>query len=160
LDRINRSLSASNEGIVVLTSIIHVAAYQFCNKIVKLFSESDLESGSDSESSLESSSRFDSDLESDSVSPRVYFSHSKPEFNEVEWIRTMNVNVRSIYQINQLLIPRLRLWHGASIVVVGSVHSVASSSGISMYAISKSALVGLVRNSAIEFGPLGVRINM
>lgn len=72
---------------------------------------------------------------------------------------TMSVNVLSVFRLNQELVHYLKRSQG-SIVVVGSVHTVASSEGMAMYAISKCALEGLVRNTAIEWAKHGIRINM
>ncbi|MFL6088528.1 MAG: SDR family NAD(P)-dependent oxidoreductase [Aeromicrobium sp.] len=47
---------------------------------------------------------------------------------------------------------------GGSIVVVSSVHAVATTGGINAYATSKAALEGWVRASAIDLGP-SVRVN-
>lgn len=75
-----------------------------------------------------------------------------------DWDRVMNVNVRSIYTLTKYCFNHLRKTLG-SVVVVSSVHAIASSRDISLYAISKSALLGLVRNFAIEWGQYGIRIN-
>lgn len=72
---------------------------------------------------------------------------------------TMPVNVLSVLRLNQVLFPYLKRDRG-SIVVVGSVHTVSSSEGMAIYAMSKCALVGLVRNTCLEWAKHGIRINM
>lgn len=48
---------------------------------------------------------------------------------------------------------------GASLVHISSVHAVRASGGMAAYAMAKAALGGLVRASALEWGPRGVRCN-
>lgn len=75
------------------------------------------------------------------------------------WRKLMNVNVKSIYSMIQLAIPYMKKQHRGNIVIISSVHAVSSSKNISLYATSKCALTGLVRNSAIELAPYGIRVN-
>lgn len=75
-----------------------------------------------------------------------------------DFSRIISVNLKSIFLISQMCFPKLQKTVG-SMVVVNSVHSYVSSNNISAYAISKSALLGLVRNFAIEWGPHGIRVN-
>lgn len=75
-----------------------------------------------------------------------------------DWDRLFSVNLKSVYLLSQKAFPQLKS-SGGNIVVVGSIHAFASSEQISMYAISKTALVGLVRNLALEWGRQGVRVN-
>lgn len=77
---------------------------------------------------------------------------------EEDWDQVMAVNLKSQYLINNLVLEKLRENRG-NIVTIGSVHGVCSSDKIAGYAVSKSALIGLVRNSAIEFAKYGIRVN-
>jgi len=72
--------------------------------------------------------------------------------------RILSVNLKSIYLISQMCFPKLQKTVG-SMVVINSIHAYTSSNNISAYAISKAALLGLVRNFAIEWGPHGIRVN-
>jgi NAD(P)-dependent dehydrogenase (short-subunit alcohol dehydrogenase family) len=75
-----------------------------------------------------------------------------------KWDKLMNVNVKSIYVLAKYALPYLKQTIG-NMVIVGSVHSYASSKNISMYATSKCALMGIIRNLAIEWGEYGIRVN-
>lgn len=46
-----------------------------------------------------------------------------------------------------------------SVVNIASVHASATSAGMSAYAASKSALVGMTRAAAVDLAALGVRVN-
>jgi NAD(P)-dependent dehydrogenase (short-subunit alcohol dehydrogenase family) len=75
-----------------------------------------------------------------------------------QWDRVMNVNLKSIWIISQLVHPFLKRNHG-SLIIINSIHAFASSVNVGAYAISKAALLGLVRNLAIEWGPDQIRVN-
>lgn len=80
------------------------------------------------------------------------------ETTDADWDLIMNCNLRAIFILSKFAVPYL-LKPGGSIVNVASVHSLQSSNNIATYATSKSALVGLTRNMAIEFAQLGIRVN-
>jgi len=75
-----------------------------------------------------------------------------------EWDEVMASNLRSAYLTARRGLPLLSAARG-SIVNVSSVHAVATSVGISAYAASKGGLVALTRAMAVEFAPLGIRVN-
>lgn len=82
-------------------------------------------------------------------------------FGEVsieDWQYTMDVNVRAAFLLTQRLVPQLRATRGA-VVMVSSVHAVATSPGASAYATSKGALVALMRSAALELAEDGIRVN-
>lgn len=80
------------------------------------------------------------------------------ESTSSQWDQIMSVNLKSIYFIMQQCLPLLKQTLG-NIIIIGSIHSSASSVNIAMYAISKAAVIGLVRNAAIEFSRFGIRVN-
>lgn len=75
-----------------------------------------------------------------------------------EWDMVMDVNVRAAFLSVQAAYPLLKAAQGA-VVNVSSVHAVATSADIAVYAASKGALLALTRAMAIEFAPDNVRAN-
>lgn len=75
-----------------------------------------------------------------------------------EWDTVMATNVRSFYLAVRHAYPLMRE-HGGAIVVVSSVHAIATSAKIAAYAASKGALLALSRALAIELAPDGIRVN-
>jgi NAD(P)-dependent dehydrogenase (short-subunit alcohol dehydrogenase family) len=71
--------------------------------------------------------------------------------------RVMSVNLRAPFLLSVALLPTLRERSG-SIVNVSSVHAVATSAPVSVYAASKGGLVALTRALALEWAPR-VRVN-
>jgi NAD(P)-dependent dehydrogenase (short-subunit alcohol dehydrogenase family) len=75
-----------------------------------------------------------------------------------EWTAVMNTNVRSAFQMIREFHPALSAVRG-SVVNVSSVHAVATSMNVAVYAISKGALVALTRSAALELAAEGIRCN-
>jgi len=75
-----------------------------------------------------------------------------------EWDAVMASNLRSVYLTVRHTYPLMRT-HGGAIVNVSSVHAIATSANISVYAASKGALLSLTRALAIEFAPNRIRVN-
>lgn len=80
------------------------------------------------------------------------------EMGEYEWDSVMNCNVKAVFLLVKYGLELLKCVKG-NIINIGSVHSMASSDKIAAYACSKSAIVGLTRNLAIELGQFGIRVN-
>lgn len=74
-----------------------------------------------------------------------------------EWDLVMAVNARAPLLLMQSLRPLIS--KRGSIVNIGSVHSIATSPGMALYASSKGALVNLTRVAALEFAAFGIRVN-
>jgi len=75
-----------------------------------------------------------------------------------EWDVVFDTNVRSVFYCSKLAHP-LMAGRGGSIVNVSSVHAIATSSNIAVYAASKGAIKTLTQNLAIEFAQDGIRVN-
>ncbi|MEM7441361.1 MAG: SDR family oxidoreductase [Pseudomonadota bacterium] len=71
--------------------------------------------------------------------------------------RTMAVNVQSNLWLAQMTVPDMK--NGGSIMFTSSIGAFKPSTMLGTYAMSKLAVLGLVRNLADEFGPQGVRVN-
>ncbi len=80
------------------------------------------------------------------------------ETTDDDWELIINTNVRSAFQCIRDAHPLLSACRGA-VVNVSSVHAVATSMNVAVYAISKGALVALTRSAALELADDGVRCN-
>ncbi len=78
--------------------------------------------------------------------------------SDLDWEQIINTNVRSAFQCIRDANPLLRAVKGA-VVNVASVHAIATSMNVAVYAISKGALVALTRSAALELAADGVRCN-
>ena len=78
---------------------------------------------------------------------------------EEEWDETMRTNLKSVYFSCQTFIPRMIAAGGGVFVNISSVNGSIASPSLVAYATSKSALNGLTRNIALDYGPKGIRAN-
>jgi NAD(P)-dependent dehydrogenase (short-subunit alcohol dehydrogenase family) len=69
------------------------------------------------------------------------------------------VNVRGVFLSLKYTIPVMTRGGGGSIVITSSIAGLRGSAGLSAYAASKHALVGMMRSAALEYAPASVRIN-
>jgi len=80
------------------------------------------------------------------------------EFRLADFDRTMAVNVRAAFIAIQAAVKHMQT--GGRIVTIGSCNAERMPfSGGSVYAMSKAALVGLVKGLARDLGPRGITIN-
>ena len=76
-----------------------------------------------------------------------------------EWDNTMDCNVRPAFLVAKYTLEFLKKSKNPNIINIGSVHQTATSSKIAAYACSKSALVGLTKNMAIDLSQFNIRVN-
>ncbi|MBV8580490.1 MAG: SDR family oxidoreductase [Candidatus Eremiobacteraeota bacterium] len=73
--------------------------------------------------------------------------------------RIMNSNVRSTLWLANLTFPSMVERGGGSAIFLSSIAGLGGTDKIGAYAVSKTALIGLARSLAAEWGPRGVRVN-
>lgn len=78
--------------------------------------------------------------------------------SEQDWVKTINANLHSAFLCSKLVLPEL-IKTGGNIVQIASVFSLLGAANSAAYTASKGALVSLTRAMAVDFGPLGVRVN-
>lgn len=78
--------------------------------------------------------------------------------SESDWLKTIDVNLNSAFLCSKLALPELIKTRG-NIVQIASVFSLLGAVNSAAYTASKGALVSLTRAMAVDFGPLGVRVN-
>ncbi|MEZ5831818.1 MAG: SDR family oxidoreductase [Dongiaceae bacterium] len=75
------------------------------------------------------------------------------------WHRVMNINLDSVLYGAKAAMPHLKQSPCASIVNVASIQGLRGQPNSMAYATAKGAVVNLTRCMAVDFGPLGVRVN-
>lgn len=73
--------------------------------------------------------------------------------SEEDWIRNHELNLASHWRLAKLTKPYLEKQNG-TIIIMTSNHAYSSIPGCFPYNVTKTALTGLVRSLAIEWGPL------
>jgi NAD(P)-dependent dehydrogenase (short-subunit alcohol dehydrogenase family) len=79
--------------------------------------------------------------------------------SEEGWDEGMGVLVKSMFLAAKYALPAMRRGGGGAIVNISSVHGMLMAPGALVYEAGKSAVIGITRQMACEFGPQGVRVN-
>jgi NAD(P)-dependent dehydrogenase (short-subunit alcohol dehydrogenase family) len=77
---------------------------------------------------------------------------------EENWRRVMQVNVDSMFLMAKHAIPAMRRQGGGAIVNVSSI-SALRPRGLTVYTVSKGAVIALTRAMAVDHGREGIRVN-
>jgi NAD(P)-dependent dehydrogenase (short-subunit alcohol dehydrogenase family) len=77
---------------------------------------------------------------------------------EESWRRVMQVNVDSMFLMSKHAIPAMRRGGGGAIVNVSSI-SALRPRGLTVYSVSKGAVIALTRAMAVDHGREGIRVN-
>lgn len=80
-------------------------------------------------------------------------------FDEAEWDRIFDVNVKGIYRMTRAALTALTASSDAAVVNTASIAGKKGSAGLSAYCGSKFAAVGITQSLALEFAPVGIRVN-
>ena len=81
------------------------------------------------------------------------------ETTEEDWERVMDVNVKGVYLTCRFAIPHMIKNGGGSIINTASAGAIAGLRGLAAYTASKSAVLGLTRNIALDYGSYNIRAN-
>lgn len=76
-----------------------------------------------------------------------------------DWSQTMDTNLNAIMQISRECIPAMIEGSGGSIVNVASLGAMVAPGHMAAYITSKTAVIGLTRSMAVDYGPRGIRVN-
>lgn len=84
---------------------------------------------------------------------------SAVEVIEEAWDRGMGLLVKSMYLSAKYAVPAMQQNGGGAIVNISSVHGLLMAPGKLVYEAGKSAVIGLTRQLAVEYGPENIRVN-
>ncbi len=76
-----------------------------------------------------------------------------------EWDRVMDVNLKSVFILSQLVGKQMKKQRGGRIINVASLASRIGLTLIPPYVASKSGVEGLTRALAVEWAPYNIRVN-
>jgi NAD(P)-dependent dehydrogenase (short-subunit alcohol dehydrogenase family) len=84
---------------------------------------------------------------------------SAVEVGEAAWDQGMAVLAKALFLAAKHAVPALERAGGGSIVNIASVHGLLMAPGALVYEAGKSAVIGMTRQMACDFGPRGIRVN-
>ena len=76
-----------------------------------------------------------------------------------DWEHVLGVDLRGTFFFSQHVLRHMAPRRSGSIINISSVHTRGSLSGAAPYAAAKGGVSAMTRALAVEFGPLGIRIN-
>jgi NAD(P)-dependent dehydrogenase (short-subunit alcohol dehydrogenase family) len=85
--------------------------------------------------------------------------HATEEVTEAVWDSRIAVNLKHQFFCAQAVIPDMKAAGGGSIINLGSISWIIGQGGMAGYTASKSAVLGLTRSLARDFGAYGIRVN-
>ena len=85
--------------------------------------------------------------------------HATLEVTEAYWDGRMAVNLKHQFFAAQAVLPDMQTAGKGAIVNLGSTSWIIGQGGMAAYTASKSAVLGLTRSLARDFGEYGVRVN-
>jgi NAD(P)-dependent dehydrogenase (short-subunit alcohol dehydrogenase family) len=84
---------------------------------------------------------------------------SAVEVPEEQWNRGLAILMTAIFLGVKHAVPAMEQAGGGAIVNLSSVHGLLMAPRKLVYEAGKSAVIGMTRQMAIDFGPLGIRVN-
>ena len=84
---------------------------------------------------------------------------SAVELSEEAWDRGLAILNKSMFLGAKYAVPAMQRSGGGSIVNLSSVHGLLQAPNSLLYEAGKSAVIGMTRQMALDFGPLGIRVN-
>lgn len=81
------------------------------------------------------------------------------DFDDADFDALLTTNLRPVFRLARMVGPAMTVRGGGTIVTVGSVTSTIGLPFTALYGATKSALAGLTRSLAAEWGRAGIRVN-
>jgi NAD(P)-dependent dehydrogenase (short-subunit alcohol dehydrogenase family) len=85
--------------------------------------------------------------------------HDVAAMPEAEWRQVLSVTLDGVYHCSKYAVPQLLKRGGGSIIHIASVEGVTGVANHAAYVTGKSALFGLTRSMAIDYGKQKIRVN-
>ncbi len=79
--------------------------------------------------------------------------------DEAEWARVVGVNLTGVWRCCKHVLPPMVDAGRGSIVLQASIGGLRGVPAVAAYAAAKAGVIGLGRQMALDYGPLGIRVN-
>jgi len=81
------------------------------------------------------------------------------EMTEADWRRVIDINVTGVFRTAKVAAEIMGRQGGGAILATASILGFRPGKGVAAYATSKAAVVHMTRSLALEWAPLGIRVN-
>lgn len=78
---------------------------------------------------------------------------------DADWDRVLEINLHSIMVLTRALVPQMKARRWGRIIHISSVMGLISKEGRNAYSVTKSALIGFARASALDLGAFNITVN-
>lgn len=85
--------------------------------------------------------------------------HDVAQMPESEWRTVLSVTLDGVFYCSKYAVPAMIKRGGGSVIHIASVEGMMGAAGHAAYVAGKSALFGLMRSMAIDYGPHNIRVN-
>jgi NAD(P)-dependent dehydrogenase (short-subunit alcohol dehydrogenase family) len=85
--------------------------------------------------------------------------HATQDVTEAVWDSRIAVNLKHQFFCAQAVLPDMKAAGTGAIVNLGSISWMSGQGGMAAYTACKSAVLGLTRSLARDYGPFGIRVN-
>ncbi|KAL2790143.1 dehydrogenase/reductase SDR family member 4 isoform X3 [Daubentonia madagascariensis] len=75
------------------------------------------------------------------------------------WDKVLDINLKATALMTKAVVPEMEKRGGGSVVIVASIAAFSPFPGLGPYNVSKTALLGLTKNLAIELAARNIRVN-
>jgi NAD(P)-dependent dehydrogenase (short-subunit alcohol dehydrogenase family) len=81
------------------------------------------------------------------------------EIRDEDWNAVMEINLNSVMALTRALAPQMKARGWGRIIHISSIMGLVSAPGRNVYSVTKSALIGMARASALDLGAFGITVN-
>lgn len=81
------------------------------------------------------------------------------DFTAEDFDKIVNINVRSMFLLNNALLPQMIHRKSGCIINISSIWGISGASCEVLYSLTKAAVIGYTKALAKELGPSGIRVN-
>ncbi|XP_006913631.1 dehydrogenase/reductase SDR family member 4 isoform X1 [Pteropus alecto] len=75
------------------------------------------------------------------------------------WDKLLDTNVKATALLTKAVVPEMEKRGGGSVVIISSIAAYIPIRGLGPYAVTKTALLGLTKNLAMDLAPRNIRVN-
>jgi len=90
----------------------------------------------------------------------VHYSATLLESSEADFDRLIDVNLKGCFFLTKAILPIMMDNKKGSIIYVGSDQTLIAKKNSSLYGMTKAALGGLTKSTALDYAPFGIRTNL
>lgn len=161
-------LKFSSEGaIVIIVDINHRAGEKLANYIINsgrkaLFICANVSDGEEVNKAVDKVRSTFNRLDILYNNASIYLPEKDGKITEIDedvWDQIINTNLKSIYYFCKYSIPLMINSGGGSIINTSSSAGLIGIPNCDAYTATKGATIALTRSLAVEYGPLGIRVN-